>query len=547
MMCPKVLELLPTLAEKMLGPRDVSDVTEHLNGCARCSRAWKRHQAVEHFFVVEQAPSRPPSYWENARRRILDQIVWTPADRRAQSLPQFRARFIAVGAAVAAALLLALVSLLRSTPAPTPPTPAVVHVPEKKISQPDIAPVPEPKKPDVVDKPEPKQPDVVDPPKKEPVVDKPEPRQPVVVDPPKKEPVVDKPEPRQPDPVVPPKKDPVTDVPKPEEPKPVPTQPERTPVAAVLLPGDNGYAARIAEEHIRTVLAKTDVESISAMLHAARARLDEIAFAVDANPGMIGELSDAYAALLGSGVSEVVTRKFDAPTKLSIQQEILAQHKLLSGIKGAETAISAAKAVAELRLYRPTFRSKGALGILGLCREMAEIGSAKDFNDRVNATNALLEHRVIELIRHLQAKQADAMGDAAADYEAVLLRGQVELLTRAYDKGTDITAQKRSLLRGLQGTIDSMSKFVKTAAANLKPRLQQAIDATKTAREAIARIPDGINPDVKPTKPTEPDPVSPTKPPVKDPGKVDPGFDPNDPNAPPKKDPPPEKGFDPKR
>jgi hypothetical protein len=314
----------------------------------------------------------------------------------------------------------------------------------------------------------------------------------------------------------------------------------------VPLPGDDGYAARVAEEHIRTVLAKTDVENISALLFAARARIDEIAFATEKKPEMIGELSDAYAALLGSGVSEIVTRKLDAPTKVSIQQEILAQHKLLGGIKGAETAINAAKAVAELRHYRPTFRSKGALGILGLCREMAAIGSAKDFADRVEATNELLEHRVVELLKHLQAKQVDSMGDAATDYEAVLVRGQVELLTRAYDKGTDVTAQKRALLRGLQGYVDSMSKFLKAAAVNLKPRLQQAVDATKAAREAIAKIPDGVNPNVKPTKPTEPEPGLPTKPPAKDPGKVDPGFDPNDPNAPPKKDPPPEKGFDPK-
>jgi hypothetical protein len=544
MRCDRVLEVLPILAEKMLPAHDTAEVTEHLHACNPCDNAWRRHQAIEHFFLVGQAPELPESYWRNTRRRILEQVgTLSPSSPlpKPEPLPRFRGRFIAVGAAAAAVLLIAVITLLRGGQS-QPPAP--------EIAKPNLPPLVEP---EIVRQPEPepeapkREPEVVkDVPRPEPPKPEPKPAPEVVKDVPKPEP---KPEPPKPEPRPEPPKDPVAKdpkpEPKPEPPKPEP-KPEPAPVAKVILPGDEGYNAKLTADHIAALLAANEAEMAAVVLGSARARIDEIVYANEHRPEVVTELVDAYLALLAEGAGEVVTRKSDAQLKASLQAELTAQFKLLGGIKAAEPALSAIKAVGNFTAYRPTYRSRGALGVLGQARELGEIAGAKDFEARVLAAGTAADHRVLEIVKAIREAQEKALAEGVGNYEALLARGIVEAMTRAYNTGLDVANPKAKLIRSFKGAEDTLSRFIKSAPAALKANIQRAHDDAKAAREALARIPDGVNPNVKPTKPS--DPAPPVKPPTKpkDPGKPDPGFDPNPPGSEPPKPPDPEKGFEPK-
>src|SRR5690349_11753059 len=81
MTCDRVLDLLPAFADKSVGAEQAIEITEHLGGCGACAAAWKRHQAVDHFFRTEALPDLPASFWAKGRREILEQIAWTVSVR----------------------------------------------------------------------------------------------------------------------------------------------------------------------------------------------------------------------------------------------------------------------------------------------------------------------------------------------------------------------------------------------------------------------------------------------------------------------------------
>lgn len=531
MRCDQAQERLPALADKTLGEREVSLVSAHLRSCPECASAWARHEEIERFFKEDPGAGLPDSYWAHSRRTILDQVAWGAPRESTSDTDAFsiRRRGVAIGMAAAAALFIAVLTVVLSSPGkpPEPADPVAGRTPGIEVEStpdptrpeetstpsvsPDPLPSPEPT-PDVIVRPEPSplpspSPDVIVRPEPSPTPEpsaEPEPSPEVIV---------------RPEPSASPKPSPSPEV-------------RKAPPAwavAVALPGDNGYGRKLAGELTALVASRNDAESVDLLLLSARARLQEMGHAANARPQAMTELVDAYVAIVGEGADTLLTRKPDAKTKARARAELQEQLRMLQELEGVDPAISACRTVADFRSHYATFRSKGKdLRLLPLAREMAKVGAARTVDERVKAGVEVCQHRLADLAAAMKGGNAAAAAEASESYDSVLDRGLLAFITRLHAEGLNIGTPRAIVLKALRDHLAWADRALKGSKDGIREAVAGLSASARAVRDRLNGLADPEKPEAKP-KPAPGATPAPSGEPTPEPSpSVDPGFDPNE-------------------
>jgi hypothetical protein len=370
--CDQASELLPALAENMLGGAEADEVRAHIASCAACAESWKLQELIgRHFQETDLAADRPDYFWTKQRKHILDEVGWGTA-RFEQASPARRPVLkFALAAAAAALLIVGIFSILKPNTAPsrtdrlakdkTPVVPKdspVVQDPPKETTE---SPAP---KEELVEKNDPPKEDVTPPAPENQVVEKNEPKPGPENEAPKKKELVQEP-----------KKENET---KPQDP-PKETPPPVKPEAVAILPGHAKYPTRLAAEQAEILIPlspdtktpqvkdRVTTEQAMAFLKAGKARLDdmEAMFARDPNADLT-EMVDAYAILVGEGAATILYQigaenrsSPGARAELRAQQVTLAKfpQALRKGV--LSPAIHASTAAIQLKIRRHKSATSG--------------------------------------------------------------------------------------------------------------------------------------------------------------------------------------------
>jgi hypothetical protein len=369
--CDQAAELLPALAEEMLGTAEAADVRTHIGTCAPCAESWKIQELISRHIRETDLADRPDYFWAKQRKHILNDIG-LGTSRIVKAQPTRLRRFVLPLAAAAAAALIAVTVILMRNPDPVPSNGGVADQPAPPVKDTEVA---KPTPPDIA----PPLPE--DTPDEEMFVDKPEtPKNPETPPAPSDTPpVVKEPEPQPEKKKDEPKKDEgLGSEPKPKEPtRDAPDAPKAPPKPAdvAILPGHAKYPVRLAEEQVNIFMPldnlntpvvkerETD-EQVLAVLKSARARIDDIRLMTAKDPKAdVTEMVDSYATLVGEGAGVILYMGREDKTFTRSKAELRVQAALLGKFpddlrKGAlSPAIQANAAALESRGRRHPARS----------------------------------------------------------------------------------------------------------------------------------------------------------------------------------------------
>ena len=561
MTCDKAAELIPALAEGILGA-EAEDVRAHISTCAACAESWSTQELISrHFRDTDLAADRPDYFWTKQRKHILDE-VGLGTSRFEQVAPPPHRSLLRVALAAAAAVLFAIgaYALLKPSGAPAnsdgmakdkipqPKDNPIVQDPPKEA--PEKSPeMPAPPPEYAENPPSPKE--EGQPPKKdEAVVQEPNPKPEPKKDEPKKDnPVVQKPV-SKPDETIPLK-----------EPPPIAPKPE----AVAILPGHPKYPARLAAEQAEVFIPVTSdtktplvkeastKEQALALLKSGRARLDDMQAMLALDPKAdLTEMVDAYAILVGDGASRVlyqIAAAGDAApgarTELRTQQQALAKFPETLQKTVLAPAIQACAAAIDLKIRPHRHATRGQeSGALASARESAGLISVMGptggtnvvrrtqygFGAASRTVGAIMEHARLGLIPNVE-------GDIEAytrTVEAVV--SMLEWLDQKDQQG--MCARAKVDLAGY------MARFKKFSGPDpVRWKLEDAEAWTANILNHVSKLESfyqGKSPrppkrDPAPPPPQAPPPSAPPAPPPAPP------FGEKPPDPPP---PPPPKGFD---
>jgi hypothetical protein len=552
--CEQAAELLPALAEEMLGPQDAADVQAHIGTCAECAESWRIQELISRHIRETDLADRPDYFWAKQRKHILDEVgLGTSRFQKAE--PTRVRRFVLPLAAAAAAALIALTVMLFRTQGSAPSNEGMANQPEKPKT-PEIVktpPVPPPTVPD-------------DPPKEELVNPVPEaPKEPQTPPPSGEEPpkVVQEPDP-QPEPKKEegPKKDKVaSNEPKPKDPVPPgASNPLPKPEDVAVLPGHAKYAAKLAEEQV-AILVPMDAlntavvnvrdsdEQVLAVLKAARARIDDIRQMLAKDPRAdVTEMVDAYALMVGEGAGLILQMGKDRSFPRS-RAELQHQAKLLGAFpdeaqKGALAAALKSNSAAldsRGRAHKPRAGKDTDSGAYAAARE-----SVMMLREPAPATGILAVRTrsgfisagryQLALLEHARAGRLDETEAGFVSYQT-LVDGMYRMIESLESRDAarlcamaraDLVAfQKR--FEGFRGPDNTRSVIV--AAGGYTVAMIKSIGALEAFFLGKGQRPPKREPQAPPSEPAPPPPPKPPAPPF------------GEPAPPPPPPPPPEPPF----
>ena len=423
--CDQAAELLPALAEDVLGAAEADEVRAHISTCAACAESWRIQELISSHFRETDLADPPDYFWTKQRKHILQQVglgtsrfdTATPARR-----PVLR---FALAAAAAALLVVgALTFIKKQDVAPTNPGGIAKDQPKKDKEAPVVKETPNPapvapeEKEELVEK--------KDPPREEqtpPVVDdqKPDPAPAPDKQRPKKE-LVEKPKDAPPKDKTP--KDP------PKDPPPV--------ASAAVVPGHPKYTARLAQEQAdilipvsadtKTPLVKErdSQEQALAFLKAGKARIEDMEAMLARDPKAdLTEMVDAYAVLVGDGAARIVavrTSSALARAEIRSQQAALAKfpEELRKGV--LVPAFQASDALIEMKVRIHKHAVKGPeSGALASARESVGLLTLMQPNSGTNVAHRTkqgfaISNRYVTAI--LEQAKLGRVPQAQGEYEA---------------------------------------------------------------------------------------------------------------------------------